>query len=467
MSAARRPGGARRAADRPVVGPRLLRKPSITAVLGLLLVASSVGAALSVSHSDAGAVRPLTTYEPVSSAALVCPAYGSGVATTYVAGRADVGETATDGAVTTGPVTASTPLALTPGVPTGIAAAADAGVLLHATGAQARGLFAWRTDGPDLAPCPQPRADWWFADAGGGLDHASVLVLTNPDPGPATVDLRALGTDGEVDVTIGGHNLQVAPGATVLVRLDQLAPGSDDLALGVHATRGRVVAALADGLVNGKLHGFDWMPAQSAPGADLEVAGVAGAAQTRILYVANPSSSQAVVTVEVAGPSGRVVPADLKQQSIKPGDLVAVDLASVLPGQSYAVRVVASQPVVAGVRTTLADGGLVHAGAVDPLVKGERGLVPIAAGAAVQLTAGAAPAIATLAFVDAAGHVVSSTPISLSPYTTVATPAPTSSYAVVTTGSGSVAGAAVTAAASVPLLELPVTVAVPQVRPAG
>ena len=112
--------------------------------------------------------------------------------------------------------------------------------VLDASGAVAAGLFGFRSDrlgrASAVGGCVAPRADWWFTGAGAGIDHLSDLVMTNVDPGPAVVDIRVLGADGEIE-TIGTRGVTIAPGDTTRVALADVAPQNDDVVVWVQASR--------------------------------------------------------------------------------------------------------------------------------------------------------------------------------------------------------------------------------------
>lgn len=435
----------------------------------LLVVLATVGAAFLVSDRSAEATAPIATDVPITSTDLVCapaPSTDLGApATTYGVARAVVGDGGSDGTLTAGAPGAPSDVAVAPGAALAQPADPVLGVIVRGRGAQAQGLFGWRDDSGKPAPCVAPRSQWWFTDAGAGLDHASVLILTNPDPGAAIVDLRVLGASGEADVSVGGKAVTIESGATVRIDLTQLAPGLDDLTIGVDATRGRVAAFVSDRLSASGDRGYDWIPAQEEPAKEVDVVGITGTPRSRTLFVANPSTSQAVVTIETASANGRAVPGDIAQQAVDPGALLGIDLASVLPGEAYTLRVISSEPVIAGVRSIGDKGLLIHAAAATAI--DSAAALPVIGQTIVQLTAGPEQASAVVRAFDANGAQLAEQPVDLPAFTAGPWLAPAGSAYVVVVPKGTVEAAAVYARASVPVASLPVSISVPEVRPAG
>ena len=205
-----------------------------------------------------------------------------------------------------------------------------------------------------MTTCASPRSEWWFTGAGAGLDHSSTLLLANLDPGPAVVDLRVLGPDGELRGA-GTRGIVVAPHSRKRVDLTGVAPQVDDLALDVHASRGRVVAAVDDSLRSSPTasEGLEWLAATDRPARRLHLAGVPGTAGGRTLLVANPSTLEAAVDVGVSGPSGTFAPAGLGPVTVAPGTIESVDVSRAVPaGEASGIRLRSRVPVVAALRST-------------------------------------------------------------------------------------------------------------------
>ncbi len=387
---------------------------------------------------------------------------------------------APDGAVSTGPVGApATGRVLTRGrLLTLRPDASRSGRLIRGDGSGAVGLVGFRTDrgpGPVLAVtgCAAPRAEWWFTGAGAGLDHSSTLLLANVDAGPAVVDLRVLGPDGEVDTAVA-RGMALEPHSTRRVELAGVAPQTDELALEVNASRGRVVAAVSDSLASepGAPAGREWLAGAEGPARTLLLTGVLRTARTRTLLVANPSDREASVDLAVSGRDGIFTPTGVRPVTIPPGATRTVDVTSAVPsGEPVAVRLRSPVPVLAALRSV---GRADHAYAVPggPVVGAAAAALVDGARADVQLTAAGSAARASIAALDERGRRVGGTTLSVAATATRAWSPPAGAASVVVTpragvlrGAVAYGGAGNAGVAVLPLTSLPLREQRPAVRP--
>ncbi len=206
-----------------------------------------------------------------------------------------------------------------------------------------------------VGECLAPRARWWFTGAGAGLDHASTLVVANLDPGRAVLDVEVHGPDGLVD-SIGTRGITMEPGEVQTIPLVEVAPQTDELAVHVEASRGRVVAALADSFATqpAAAPGRDWIPVQSDASQLLRLSPLPARADRRTLVVANPTDREALADVEVSTGSGTFVPTDVPQLRVPPGTVVTADLGPAVGKEASAVLLTSPVPLTATVRSTRA-----------------------------------------------------------------------------------------------------------------
>jgi hypothetical protein len=463
---------------------RSLRPPRIAAVAdagapvrvtGAVLAVGALALALTTGSGAQGRPEATQVGDLVSHQTIACPSQPApgGATSTFVEGTLGVVGLGSGGDVRQGPVadsgtTLKTPVRGRLSTLEGTSAAA----VLTATGQLAAGLFGYRVDESGnggtlaVAPCLAPRASWWFTGGGASLDHSSRLELANVDAGPAVVDLRVLGPDGEVE-TVGTRGITIAPGQEKSVPLDSIAPQTADLTLGVHATRGRVLASVDDGYapVPGAAQGREFLRGDVDPSRVVRIAGLPTRASARTLLISNPSDQDAVVDVEAAGKSGRFVPAGLDSQVVPPGTTVSVKLpGSVGQGDATALLLRSQVPVLGTVRSV--DGNdVTDAPAVLP-IDGEAA-APVLRGARafVQLTAGSARAKATVTAYDARGNEAGRTTLSVPPRATASwSPANRAAYVDVAPLSGAVHGAVVyrgTGVTAFPLIPLPIRLVQP------
>ncbi|MGN6574386.1 MAG: DUF5719 family protein, partial [Nocardioides sp.] len=349
-------------------------------------------------------------------------------------------------------------------------------VSVDAAGEVAAGVLGDRVDGVGWARgagrCVAPRAEWWFTGAGAGLDHASTLELSNTDPGAAVVDVRVLGEDGPVE-TVGTRGITIAPGETRTIALVDIAPQNDEVAVHVQASRGRVAATMSDTFAARATGptGVERVPAAELPGRWVRLAGVPARAGSRTLVVANPSDSEALVDLEVAGSRGSFVPSGFETLSVPPGSVRALDAADLVTGkEATAVWLTSQVPVVAGLRSVgAADHS--YAATVTPLT--DPAAVPVLDGAksVVQVSAGTAGATVEVEGFARDGSSTQQEQMTVDPGATATwSPGKNTAYVVVTPVRGNVYGAATYSGGSgtttVPLVVLPLRVQLPGVVPA-
>lgn len=244
--------------------------------------------------------------------------------------------------------------------------------LTRSTDATMRGLA-----GVDCAPSG---AETWFVGSGAVVGQRGRVYLTNTEAAPAVVDVTLFGPDGPIDAS-DARGVTVAPGAQEVRLLDALAPGVPRFAVQVRARQGRVSAAVRDLQVDGLTpRGADWVAPTSAPSRRLVVAGVPGGPGERLLQVAAPGESDAIVKLRLVTPSGSFAPAGLDVVEVRAGTVDEVDLAPFTEGEAVSVALEADAPVTAGVlaRLTGAEGSLeeiAYAAAVDPLTPDRPGVV--------------------------------------------------------------------------------------------
>jgi hypothetical protein len=197
------------------------------------------------------------------------------------------------------------------------------------------------------APCGPAEADVWLVGGATTPGHRLRLLLTNPTPAAAVVDVRIAGPSGAVDVP-SARGLVVAPGGVRAVQLDALAPGLEQVAVHVVARSGRVAAVLHDSWLRGAAPGgVDGVVPSAAPGRSLVVPGVfvlrRGSARLR---VAAATGADAVVRLTVIGPKGDVTPQESRVLTVPGGGVAEAGLRG-LPAGTFTIVLSSDEPVVA------------------------------------------------------------------------------------------------------------------------
>jgi Family of unknown function (DUF5719) len=338
---------------------------------GLVLVAlGAIGGLAQLGHGapPAPASAPAVTRQvPVTSAARACPPAPGGGATSValLAGGANATGTGQRGQVeltalppaglpvhATGPVRAQSPGSLGMLTLPAVAAAgqkhttAVQGWSVAGGGTLAQGMEAELTQGSGLASvrCAEPGSDLWFIGPGqlnGGSEVQ--LDLMNVDSTAASVDVSVI-NDGGLAPAGNDNGITVPPHQTVTESLSSLAHGSSVLAIEVHTSIGRVAAD-----VSAESHGTtNWLPDTASPSTQLVIPGVPPSGSTAGLFVANPGTSTAEVTVTAITPQGHIRP--FGSQSVDlPGQSASYVALSPLGGTTAALQLTSNAPVAAAV----------------------------------------------------------------------------------------------------------------------
>jgi len=201
--------------------------------------------------------------------------------------------------------------------------------------------------------CPAATTDAWLVGGATTAGRRARLLLLDPTPAPAVVDVVVLGPRGPLDLP-SARGVVVAPGRARALQLDALAPGLDRLAVHVVARRGRVAAVLDDSRLDGATPaGVDDVPVAAPPARSQTVPGVVvpvvppGDVATAVVRLAVPGGEDAVVHLHLAGPRGDTLLPRNGVVTVPAGSVVDVPLTGLAAG-GYAVLAEADVPVVAG-----------------------------------------------------------------------------------------------------------------------
>jgi hypothetical protein len=278
-----------------------------------------------------------------------------------------------------------------------------------------------------------------------------------------------LGEHGPLD-TVGTRGVTVAPGSVHSISLTDIAPQGENLAIEVHASRGRVEAAVSDSYAADPAAptGTDWLPDQRLPSRVVRIAPTPGRSRQQTLLLANPSPLTALIDIRVEGKNGVFAPTENAQIQVAPNSTRSVDIGRALRHGAAGLLLRSPVPVLAAVRSVVS-GDTVYAGAVRPLENpGAAAWLP-AMHPQLLLTAGALPATASVAAFDRSGHQVGATQLQVTAGSTTSwRPPARAEYLTVTPSQGAVQGAVVLSgrgAAELPLHGVPIRVERPAVVP--
>src|SRR5262249_39058582 len=146
--------------------------------------------------------------------------------------------------------------------------------------------------------------------------------------------------EGQDDLAVAPHSTRLVQVGVQVEGLGEAASSAKIIALHVHATTGRVAAAVHVG----KKKGADWLP-MTAPRKSLGTPGVPSGSGGRRLLVAVPGRDEASVGIQVISPDGTFTPGG--QRSIQAAALAVTPYDLGLGGKPAAVRLVSNRPIVA------------------------------------------------------------------------------------------------------------------------
>jgi hypothetical protein len=257
-----------------------------------------------------------------------------------------------------------------------VTAADEPSLLVSAAGPMSAGATAalWSVEtgksssGASAAWCQAGADDWWFTGVSTSVGATSDVVLTNSTPAIAVADLRFFGPDGAVEAA-GERGIAVAPNSQQVLALGRFAPGLDALTVNVHATTGRLTAALSTSLRSGVTPaGTEWIPAGADPSDHVLVDAGLGGADAQTLQVTNPGEREALVEVQVVGASGAFTPSGLDSVRVAPGAVVSEELTDVVDKEASAVLLSSTVPVTGAIVSTVSRPNDVAVSAPSPVV---------------------------------------------------------------------------------------------------
>jgi hypothetical protein len=272
--------------------------------------------------------------------------------------------------------------------------------LTEATVGDLRGLAA--------QSCAEAAADLWLVGSGTSTGRRGRLLVSNPTPVPATVDITVFGNGGPVK-SPAGTGVAIPAGSERAFLIEALAPRLDSVVVRVTATSGRVSGVLHDDLLRGITPGgVDDVTAgagparrQYLPGVSIarSLQGVVGdvlprrsdAAGAVAIRVAVPGSRDGAVRVHLLGAGGAVTWAG-GVVTVPRGTVADLPITGV-PDGLYTAVVESDVPVVAGALVGRAEPTSSQAG--TPAALG-RGVAPAEFGwiaAASSLSSAAAVAV--------------------------------------------------------------------------
>lgn len=197
--------------------------------------------------------------------------------------------------------------------------------------------------GDAVAPCAtETSPTWYFADGSTAQGTLEELILTNPFPGVAVVDMRFVTQSGPRSPQ-ALQGLVLPPRSTTVVRLgDEYAPDEPAVAVSLRATAGQFVAGRAQHYLGGGRLGFTLALGAPAPDDQWWFAdGEIGPGVVQSLSMFNPTDAEVVADVVPLGVPLDQSPSEPLQVRVPAGGLATLDLSGleVLPDGRHGLLV--------------------------------------------------------------------------------------------------------------------------------
>jgi hypothetical protein len=213
------------------------------------------------------------------------------------------------------------------------------------TGVMAPAMEAEETESSGLSSvrCGEPGSDIWFVGPGEQNGAAQIqLDLMNIDALAASVDVSVI-TEGGPAQADGDTGITVPPHQTVTESLSSLGADSSVVAIEVRTSIGRVAADVWESSAAGS----SWLPSTTAPSTTMVIPGVPPSSSPAGLFIADPGSVSARVSVLAVTPQGLYHPFDTTEDL--PGDTATYVTLNPLGGTAAALELTANVPVTAAV----------------------------------------------------------------------------------------------------------------------
>jgi hypothetical protein len=212
------------------------------------------------------------------------------------------------------------------------------------------------------ALCIGPVASQWFVGASADVTTRGRLVVINSGLSDSIVDIQAFSENGKQQlqtINVKAKNYSVIP-------VDTFAPGDKALALLVEPQSGRVNSFMIDEQGQGLRNlGGDLVNSTNIASKSLVIPAiptqkpVRGQTNTQghVIRVLAPGQVDADLTVEVLSANGVFIPVGLNSRLIAAGRVSEFKLEPEVSSEAFAVRITATEPIVAAVKSRISASG--------------------------------------------------------------------------------------------------------------
>ncbi len=210
--------------------------------------------------------------------------------------------------------------------------------------------------------CSGPSSSQWFVGSSANVTSRAKLIIINSGLSEAVIDVKTFTENGKQPlktVNVTSRNFLTIP-------VDSLAPGDKTLTVNVVPRSGRINAYLLDEQMKGlQSLGGDFINPMALASKTLVIPAIPNqipkngkkVASAHILRILAPGEVDANFKVEVISNDGVFVPVGYSSRLINSGMVTDFKLAPNISANVFAIRVIASEDVVASVQSSVVING--------------------------------------------------------------------------------------------------------------
>ena len=210
------------------------------------------------------------------------------------------------------------------------------------------------------ALCTGPTSSQWFVGGAADVTTRGRLIIVNSGLSDAVVDVESFTENGKQPL----RTINVASKNYMVIPVDSLAPGDKTLTVHVAPRSGRINAFMIDEQGKGlKTLGGDLVNSASTASKSVVIPAIPNQmsknspALPHTLRVLTPGDVDANVTVEVISSDGVFVPVGMTSRPLSAGVVSEFQLDPNITSNVMAIRITATEPVVAAVKSTVIASG--------------------------------------------------------------------------------------------------------------
>jgi hypothetical protein len=206
------------------------------------------------------------------------------------------------------------------------------------------------------ALCTGPASSQWFVGGAADVTTRGRLIIINSGLSDAVVDVESFTENGKQPL----RTINIVSKNYVVIPVDSLAPGDKTLTVHVAPRSGRINAFMIDEQGKGlKTLGGDLVNPATTAGKSIVIPAIPNQISKNVpalphtLRILTTGDVDASVTVEVLSADGVFVPVGLTSRTISAGIVTEFQLDPNITSNVMAVRITATEPVVAAIKSTV------------------------------------------------------------------------------------------------------------------